>query len=114
MHLDPDPDLAPSLHRHLDRLGEDLGGVDVAVDVVRAFLSEVDPRLAELERDGDENARRRVAHVLKSTAQLVGLDGLAAAALAVEVGGSDLQAVRRHARSGARELRRWLAGVRGW
>ncbi len=103
----------------LERLADELGDPEAAVDIVRGYLDLLPQRLKELGDDpgdpaGDPDAdlaRRRAAHTLKSGAQLLGAFPLAEAAAAVEHGGGSADAVRREARAASRAWRRWLAAA---
>lgn len=101
----------------LDSLAADLGDAAVVVDLVRTFLGELNGRrtaLAEAGADGDTVAAKRVAHTLKSSAQLLGALDLGRACQRIETLDSvdDVQRtsndILRHATDAARWYQIWL------
>lgn len=67
----------------IDQLVDDLGGTDSVSQVIEAFVTDADQRLAAVtdgQAGGDLAEARRASHTLKSTAALLGASELSAAA----------------------------------
>jgi PAS domain S-box-containing protein len=108
---------APGLDRDvldrdvLEALVVDLGGEAIVSDLVRTFLAELPDRTAVMRRDVDVDASRRAAHVLKSSARLLGAGALAGACQQIEQGGSPSDDVLLLADLTSEALEGWLADV---
>ena len=101
----------------LESLAADLGDAAVVVDLVRTFLDELRGRrsaLADACASGNTAAAKRVAHTLKSSAQLLGALDLARACQGIDTLASvdDVQRtsndILRHATDAARWYQIWL------
>lgn len=106
--------------RTLDRLAEDLGGVESVREIATLFLDSLPARWAEVSatwQSGDAPAATRAAHTLKSAAAIVGLNALSDLCRQLELlarenrlaeGARALTEGADTCRSADRELKGWL------
>jgi PAS domain S-box-containing protein len=96
----------------LERMADELGDRAVVVEVIKAYLNELDQRVAgiiEAVRTDDRNTAQRLVHTLASGSELLGVGRVGSACVSFVDGTCDENSLRSSASAADDALRAWIA-----